>query len=619
MTKTKLSLLAFIVLSQANAANINLEKLTVSTPTKSSQSLENITANVDVITSDEIKDRGYKTILDALKARAGIVYTRNGGVGKSTSVMLRGISQKRTLVLVDGVRYNDPASISGAHLQHILMDNIDRIEIVKGAQSGVWGADASAGVINIITKKATKDGLSASVHGEYGSFNTQTFGFDTYYKQDKFDISLNAQRLSTDGFTTKVPLGKDKADFEDDQYENNSADIKLGYNVTPNDKIETFFNYIDSDSDFDGYNKDADKAANDPLSNSSAKQKFYGISYTNTEGKNKSKLYYNQSDFSRVSKSGARESKFDGTVREFGLNSSLSYTKDADFSIGFDCKKFRHKNKIDKVYANQGIFLTNSNKFTDLGFGNIIFSQALRYDKFDDFKNKITYKVGAKISPQKVEDLWFSTNYGTAYNVPSLSQLYSYAGNKNLNPEETKSFDITASFKNIGITYFHNEIDDMIEYVTTDFKTFAGSYFNVAGKSTLKGVELTYSGELEVANLAYNLNYTYLKTEDKKGKELPRRAKNSANLSLDYYALENSHVGATVGYVGGRKKSKYDKNSKVDYDAYTVIDMIADYDVTPELNVYAKVDNVLDKEYETITGYATSQRAYYLGFRYKIK
>jgi vitamin B12 transporter len=619
MRKTKLSLLLVAALSsQLNATNVQLDKLTVTTPTKSAQSLENITANIDIITSDEIKERGYKTISDALKAQPGISYTRNGGLGKATSIMLRGFSQKRILVLVDGVRYNDPASISGAHLQHVLMENVERIEIVKGAQSGVWGADASAGVINIITKKATNDGFTTSLNAEYGSFNTQTFGFNTTYKQDKFDVSLNAQQLSTDGFTTKVPEGKDASDFEDDQYENNSADVKLGYNITDNDRVETFFNYIDADSDFDGYNIDATLAANDTIANSVAKEKFYGVSYTNTEGKNKTKIYFNQSDFSRTSTT-SRVSEFDGSVREFGLNSALTYAKDADMSIGVDCKKFKHENRINKEYANQGIFVTNSNTFNGLISGSTIFSQALRYDKFDDFDNKVTYKLGLKHIHENIKGLWTSFNYATAYNVPSLFQLYSYAGNINLNPEETKGFDVTANYKGFGVTYFQNDIDDLIEYVTTDFVTFAGSYFNVAGKSTLKGVELSYANTLEVANLAYNLNYTYLKTEDKDGEELARRAKNTANLSLDYYGLADTHVGALIQYVGERKKSQYDRNPEVDYEAYTVIDLSADYDINKQLSVYTKIDNILDEDYQTITGYATSERAYYLGFRYKIK
>jgi vitamin B12 transporter len=612
MKKTKLSLLLAIAIS-ANASNVNLEKLTVTTPTKSLQSLQNITANVDVITADEIKERGYKTIRDALKSHAGILSNANGGVGKAASVMIRGFDSKRVLVLVDGVRYNDPTSLSGAQFEHILLENVEQIEIVKGAQSGVWGADATAGVINIITKKAAKDGITTSIFAEYGSFNTQKFGFNSGYKQGKFDLSLNAQRLSTDGFSSKVLEGKDIDDFEDDQYENNSADIKLGYDITDNDRIETFFNYIDTDSDFDS------SGANDPIANGTSKEQFYGVSYINSDSKNRTKIYFNHSDFSRASTSefmgNVSTIEFDGAINEIGLNSELNYKKDASLTIGVDCKKFKHENKIDKEYSNQGIFITNSNKFNDVGFGDLIFSQALRYDKFDDFDNKVTYKVGARINSSRVKGLWFSANYATAYNVPLLYQLYDgFVGNKSLNPEETKGFDITVNYRGFEVTYFDNKLKDMIDFDSTTYK-----YNNLSGETKLKGTELSYEDTIEAANISYNLNYTYLKTEDKDGKELPRRAKESANLVVDYYGLANTHIGTQISYIGEKEDLVGFPAKSVTLDSYTLVDMIVDYDMNQNLNIYAKIDNILDEEYQEITGYGTSGIAYYLGFRYKIK
>jgi vitamin B12 transporter len=153
----------------------------------------------------------------------------------------------------------------------------------------------------------------------------------------------------------------------------------------------------------------------------------------------------------------------------------------------------------------------------------------------------------------------------------------------------------------------------------TNPTTFEGAYYNIAGDSKLSGVELNYNSVVEDISLAYNLNYTYLKTEDNNGDELPRRAKNSANLSFDYYGIASTHLGANVSYIGDRKKSPYDTNPKKDYDSYTLVDLVAGYDLNDALNIYAKIDNVLDKEYENITGYGVSERAYYLGFRYRVK
>ena len=607
MTKTDISLLLSIALTSSTfASSLNLDKITVTTPTKSTQSFKNTTANVDIITSDEIQERGFKTISDALKTRPGIAFNRNGGLGQTTAIMIRGFATKRVLVLIDGVRLNDPASISGANLQHILMENVARIEIVKGAQSGVWGADATAGVINIITKKADKEGFSASLNAEYGSYNTQTYGINTSYKKEAFDIALNLQRLSTDGFTAKMPDGADLSDFEDDKYANNSADIKLGYNITNRDRVETFFKYIDGDSDFDV------TGANDANATSSTKEQFYGVSYTRSEGENKTKIYANRSDFSRSYPNGYTKS-YDGSVDELGLNSTISYMKGANLSAGVDYKKFKHDNKISKDYSNTGVFIANSNSFDALISGTTIFSQALRYDKFDDFDNKFTYKLGVKHIHESIQDFWTSANYATAYNVPTLFQLYSAYGNPTLNPEETKSFDISAHFRGLEVTYFNNTVKDLIDYDSAIFK-----YGNLSGENKLSGVETSYENSLEVADLAYSLNYTYLKTEDKDGKALARRPKSTANVSLDYYGLADTHIGALVQYVGTRKKSAYAKD-KSDYKSYAVVDLSADYDINEQFNVYGKIDNALDKKYQTITGYATSERAFYLGFRYKMQ
>jgi vitamin B12 transporter len=620
MQKTKLSFLLSVALtSAAFASSAELQDIIVTTPTKSPLSLQSVTSNIDVITSEDIEERGFLTLGDLLKSRPGIQMNRNGGLGKSTSLYLRGMDSKRTLVLVDGVRYNDPTSLSGAQFAHLLLDDVARIEIVKGPQSGIWGADASAGVINIITKKAQKEGLSTVVGAEYGSYNTQKYSLNTAYKQNMFDIAFGFERVDTDGFSSKVPEGADVDDFEDDGYTNNTSNLRVGLNVTENDRVEAFFNYIDADSDYDGYNKDPIAAANDAGSSVKSKEKFYGLSYTHAIDKDSFKLYANRSDFSREYSKGFTKD-YDGSVDEAGFNAVVNYMKDAVLTAGLDYKKFSHENKIDSDYTNQGISLTNTNTFDALISGKTIFSQSLRYDKYDAFDNRFTYKVGLKHIHENIKDFWTAVNYATGYNVPTLYQLYDgYAGNENLKPEKTKGFDITANYKGFGVTYFQTTIEDLIDYVTTDFVTFAGEYQNLSGESTFKGVEVSYDGALESIDLAYGVNYTYLKTEDNDGKELPRRAKDSANLSLDYYGLANTHLGALIEYVGKRKKSKYDKNTAVDYKSYTVVDLNADYTWNKAVTFYVRVENALDKKYQNITGYATAERSFYAGFRYKIQ
>ena len=151
--KLSISLVASVLLATTNLFSAqNLETIEVISATKSTQSIKDVTSNVEVITKDEIEEKHFTTVTEALNTLPGISITSNGGLGTSSSVFLRGFTSSRILVLIDGIRYNDVTSSSGAPFEHLMIGDIEQIELIKGAQSGVWGADASAGVINIITK-----------------------------------------------------------------------------------------------------------------------------------------------------------------------------------------------------------------------------------------------------------------------------------------------------------------------------------------------------------------------------------------------------------------------------------------------------------------------------------
>ena len=155
--KLSISLVASVLLATTNLFSAqNLETIEVISATKSTQSIKDVTSNIEVITKEEIEERHFSGVSEALNTLAGVNIISNGGVGQSDSLFIRGIDSKRILILVDGVRYNEPAGLSGAPLAQMLIDDIEQIEVVKGAQSGVWGADASGGVVNIITSSAKK-------------------------------------------------------------------------------------------------------------------------------------------------------------------------------------------------------------------------------------------------------------------------------------------------------------------------------------------------------------------------------------------------------------------------------------------------------------------------------
>ena len=605
----KLSLLTTLLLNTNLIAEEKLEDISITTATKTSQKIKDVTSNVNVITAQEIEERHYTTVTEALNSLPGISFNSNGGLGTSTSVRLRGMASKSLLVLIDGVRYNDVTGLSGAPFEHLMATDIERIEVIKGAQSGIWGADASAGVINIITKEA-KDGLSFNASQEFGSFSTTKAHAGISYKTDRFYIKGQHTNLDSNGFTAVAPRGEDIDNFEDDAYTNNTISLKAGVTITPTNKIDISHTMIKADSQYDGFNKP--NAEN----NASTKNTFSSINFNHIDSFNEVNIYAKKSKFEREFISNFGTTPFDGEVSEYGLTSNIPYMNDSFLLVGGDYKKFEHKNDLNKEYTNKAFFVTNSNKFKGKMGGTTILTQSLRYDNYSDFDNQTTGKIGLKHIHEKIKGLTTSVNYGTAYNVPTPYNLFDpHSGNKNLTPEATKSWDISLEYKDLKVTYFDNKVKDMIDYKANydkDGNFIGGNYENMNGESEIKGVELAYETNI-LNDFLLSSSYTYTDAKSSKDETLRRIPKESVKLALDYYGIENLHLGINGEYVGSRYS--FDNEQGVQTGKYTVANFSANYEVSPHLSFYGKVDNITDKYYQTVDGYATTPRAVYGGMK----
>lgn len=600
--KTKLSLVAsfLITTNTFGQTTEDLGTITVSSATKSEQSIQDVTSTVEVITKQELEAKHITTVSGALNLISGINYTRNGGLGTSTSIMLRGFDSKRTLVMIDGIRYNDATSASGAPFEHLMITDIEKIEVIKGAQSGIWGADASAGVINIITKKA-KVGTHGSVLAEYGSYNTKKIGGDISHATKDFNIKASYQKIDTDGFSAKATKGTDLSSYEDDGYENDTANLKFGYNFNDTNKIDISQTIINAEGEYDA------NSANDSLATTKTDDTFSNVRFENISKFSTNEVYVNKSTFDREYNSystysnAMTQSEFDGTVNEYGVNSNIPYGEGKDFVIvGVDYKNFEHENSIDKKFNNKGAFVTNSN-YID----NIVLTESLRTDKYSAFEDKTTGKVGIKYNFEK--DIYLSSNIGTAYNIPTLYQLYSYYGNTALTPENTTSTELTFAYKSTKVTYFYNSVEDMIDY---NFSTSA--YDNIDGKSKLKGLELDYKNDI-LKDTLFSLNYTLLSAKNEDGETLRRRADKTLKFGIDYFGIAKFHFNLNGEYIGDR----YDSDDKQGEQTgrYTVMNLVANYSISSTVQTYVKIDNITDKEYQVVDGYATSERAGYAGVK----
>ncbi len=606
-----------LLASSLLAESATLPTIYVTAPTKTLQPLRDTTANVDLITAEEIDEYHYRTVPEALRTLPGVSYAANGGYGQPSSVYLRGFRSNKLLVLIDGIRFNDPTSPSGAAFEHLLASNIARIEVVKGAQSGVWGADATAGVIDIITKSPAKEGMSFALGAEYGTYDTFRFGALFGYKTKNFDIAMESSGLFSDAFSAMVPPHADADDFEDDHYRNDTNHLKLGFNLSDADRVEATYMVINTTTDYDNdpdWSATIETKANNAAYASHSKTQLYGANYRHSGDWGDMKLYASRSDFHRVYPQETFGGTYDGLVDTWGVSGHLKYSTNGSIVAGAEQNRFKHENDIDRSYRNDGIFLTNTNTLEGFVGGKTILTESLRYDRYDAFSNKFTYKVGLKHFHKHIPGLWTSLNYGTGYNVPTLTQLYGpFGNNPNLDPEKSKSFDITAHYKELGVTYFYNTLDDMIEYVM-DPTTYEGGYENRSGKSKFEGVELSWQKEIESIDALLNLNYTWQRPRDKEGKALIRIPKHSANLSFDYYGLANSHLGCRLHYVG--KRMEY---TGAKMGGYALVDLVGDYDYGKNLSLFVRAANLLDKRYETAATYATPGRTLTAGIRYRLR
>ncbi|MCH9739939.1 MAG: TonB-dependent receptor [Epsilonproteobacteria bacterium] len=609
------NLFSILLLNSHLIADEKLEDISVITASKSPQNLQNITSNTEVITATEIEERHYNDISDAINSLSGVDINSNGGLGQNSSLYLRGFDTNKVLVLIDGIRYNDVSSLSGAAFAHLMIKNIEQIEVIKGAQSGIWGADASAGVINIISKKA-KEGFYINASQEHGSFETSKTHAGISYKNDRFYLKASHNHISTNGFSSVAPRGSNLDSFEDDGYENDTTSLKAGFQINATNKIDIAHTIIDTDTKADPY--DSTIYAFDPNGqyDIESKTKLSSINFNHVDSFNEVNLFAKQSTFERYYPQDAFSQHFSGETKEYGVTSKIPYGEEHFVLWGGEYKDFEDRGAIDKSYDNKAFFISNHNKFSGLLGGETIVTESLRQDNYSAFDNKLTGKIGLKHIHGSIEGLTTSINYGTAYNVPTHYHLYDpFSGNSSLNAEDTKGYDITLAYKDLKLTYFNNNINNMIEYQSNydaNGNWIGGNFENVNGESKLKGFEVAYEKEI-IDNTLLSLNYTNLDAKDREGNFLARRADESLKFSLDYYGIDKFHLGLNGEYIGERYERPNKQGTQT--GKYTIANFTSNYQVDKHMSLYGKVVNITDKYYQTADGYSSSPRAIYGGMK----
>lgn len=576
-------------------------------------------SSVTVLDAQYIKDNQARSVAELLQDVPGVSVASNGGLGKKTSVFIRGASSSNTVVIIDGVKVSDQSSADGGFdFAHLMTDNIERIEVLRGPQSALWGSDAMGGVINIVTKKG-EGPLNGQVYLEFGGnkYNKQSLNING--ATEKSHYSFSASNLSTDGISTK---NGELDDPNDDGYQNQNVTVKAGHQFTNIFSLDGVMSYTHSESEYDADAYDPvtyEQIENFVYNHSNVRQRLVKInSHLNllsNQWRNRLSLSYSDSVSENFEPQGyyGPYTKNSGDRIKADLQSDYFLNNTGDFNHRFTIVAESEKSSYQPWSIAEEQEIRSSAAIAEYAIDwskTIFLTTALRRDFNSDFDNTTTHKIA--LTGWATDGIRLHASQGTGVKNPTFSQLFGYSATPGLNPETSDSWDagVEYNFKSINgyidVTYFDATYNDAIRY---DSNTY--SYVNQNEKSN--GIEVSTFFKVTQA-LRVNAAYTYMETEDGTAdhNELLRRPKHSASINSNYKYTDNLSANIGVRYVG--KRLDY---GNVNLDSHTVVNIGAAYQIQEHITLSARIENALDKDYQEVSGYNTDPLTAYLGFSFK--
>ena len=596
--------------------------------------LDQIGSAVSILDEDALDARQIRVVSDALREIPGVSVSRSGGLGSLTDVRIRGAENNHTLVLIDGIEANDPA-ISAFDFSNLLNVEVERIEILRGPQSALWGSDAIGGVINIITKRG--DGPARITAGaEGGSFGTGQANLSLSGSNEKLHYNLGATFLHSDGFSIS-PLGSEK-----DGYRNLTLSAKTGYTVSHALSFDVSGRYIDSQAETDPQDFEFPATPTNGLviegDDESESGQFYGraqgtLSLAEGTWEHIAGIALTDTD-SDFFTNGERTSGFEG--QKLKIDYQTNYYLNVDgaehiFTLALEQEDedFSQRGATPDAPRNQDQSITTRSVVGQYGLDlaqGLSLTAALRYDDNERFDDATTWRLtGAYALADSGTRLHAS--YGTGIKNPTFTELFgffpgSFVGNPDLQPEEARSWDfgIERSFMDdhwlIDLTYFQGRFED--EIVTTfDNETFLSSVENALGTSHRKGIEISFKGRV-YERLSLLGSYSYVDSEDPDDEPELRRPRHSASLNLDYrFINDRARLNLGIQYTGEQDDFFFGTfpATRVTLDDYTLLNLSGSYQLNDRIKLFGRVDNLLDEDYQEVFGYATQGIGAYVGLQ----
>lgn len=559
---------------------------------------------VEVLEGDEVGENDSR-VLDRLIRLPGVNSTSSGPLGASANIQVRGLPGKYVGVRINGIEVTDPASAQKQfNFGGLTPSGIQRIELLKGSQSALYGSEAIAGVIDITTFRPEKLGYAGTASFEGGSYATYSGTLNTGYRSEGGFVALSYGRIETDGFSAQ------SYNSEKDGFKQTTINMSGEYQATETLTVGGALLYRDGEVDIDRGTYDRPDVTGVNFSDERGARVFANLetgALTHT-------LSYNYFEIKRDDPDGF-------TKRFTGERHKLSYLGSAELStstvLNFGVDHIEERFSNDSLRGSE-----NSNAIkAELLFSptdQIDISAALRYDDNSDFGGKITGRLAAAWRP--VDDLVFRAVIGTGYRAPSLYERFSDYGVRNLKPEESRSYElgVEKTFSDLGFikaTAFYTDVNDLIGFDNGSMacgNAFPGCYNQVPGTANAKGIEL--SGEYVLMDgLTVFGAYTYTDAT-MTHERAALTPKHDFVLSLN-----NAFTDRLAGYVNVRHvadvlPTQYaPPNNKV--GDYTLVGAGASYDVTKSAQLYLRIENLFDEDYETVGGFNQPGRSAYVGLR----
>ncbi len=603
--KFKLSIMAVLSASVAFAQDfVELPEISLSANFDETP-IQDTGAQVNIVRGEDVTRNQSAPVSEVLGNQPGVSVSRSGPMGSNTSVLIRGTRQYENKVFVDGIDVTDPSLLQSYYnFGAMTMGTVESMEIVKGSQSAIYGANAVGGVVDIVSQGAQHEGLSGQAGVEGGSYGSLASNVTLAYSDANYEVAVSNAFTQTEGFSAADEAnGATEADgFVGDRWHiSGSYDINNNLTIGVNSFIAT------SEGDYDGTDfmpgeiVDADKVAKTAEMGGRAYARYH------TEGMS------HELSYSRYNITREYDEPFTSYTYE-GARDKFAYA--GDFNIMDQLSANLRLEAVTESYEQSGDYgdaeedATTNSAAIGLNYSPmeaLDLNLAVRFDDHEIFGSQTSYRLAGAYHLNQA--LTLKASYGTGYRAPSLYEM-NYGATEDLQPETSASYDIGAEYRMagavIGASYFNIETDNQITYGGVWPNDL---YENIEGATVRSGFEVY--GEYAVGeNFAINAAYTRITTEDADGERL-------TNIPADELSLGAQTQFAGFSVAGDMKmvSDTLDRFGEP-LDDYMLLNARIGY-AFQNGEIYVRAENLLDEDYQTVRGYGTSGAAYYAGFQTK--